>query len=60
MLDGKDGGISNGMNEESPASIVGWTIEVDEGYSDPVSTVGPGEGCPVSAGELDGAKDTFG
>ena len=31
-----------------------------DGYGDPVGTVGPGLGCPVSVGELDGTKDTLG
>ena len=31
-----------------------------DGYGDPVSTVGPGLGCPVSVGALDGTKDTLG
>ena len=31
-----------------------------DGYGDPVGTVGPGLGCPVSVGEPDGTNETLG
>ena len=53
--DGGREGICEGLT-----LMDGSSVGLGEGYGDPVGTVGPGEGCPVSVGELDGADDTLG
>ena len=54
-IDGDKDGIHVGL-----ILIDGVLDGPGDGYGDPVSTVGPGLGCPVSVGELDGTKDTLG